>query len=310
MRRVGVIALAVGAAALGGCGDDDEPTAPPAPESDIAVAIAGPVGDDPLGATDRPTRFVLRQVYEPLVSVVDPPFARAGRRKGLALGLRRTSGGTVWVVRLRHDVRFADGDPLNARAVALNARRWAASEPPVIDELVTADAPRADRVRLILSEPVDDLDERLADPRLGIVSPRAIRARPGGTLRFHPAAASGTGPFVIERRSEAGVALTRSASWWGMAERLGPELRRMSFVVEPDRDERLALLATGQVSMADELGGEVARQALLDDPLLTEVVADGSALGVERSVRGLDAAAPGTPLSGVWLTSVNQTPMG
>lgn len=265
---------------------------------------------DPLAAEDRPSQFALRQVYEPLVASVDPPFGHAGRRKGLALGLRPTAGGTVWVVRLRRGVRFSDGGLLNGSAVALNARRWAAAVPAPVPGLITADAPRTDRVRLILSGPVPDLAERLADPRLGIVSPDAIRTRRDGTLRFIASAAAGTGPFVIEERSGERLSLGRNPTWWGTGYRLGPALRRIEFVVEPDRGERLALLADGQVEIADEIGGRAARRELARDPLLAEIAAESSLIGVERSLRGIDAADPGTPLSGAWSTSIDQAPPG
>jgi MarR-like DNA-binding transcriptional regulator SgrR of sgrS sRNA len=199
---------------------------------------------------------------------------------------------------------------LNARAVALNARRWVVSGTELIPGLITADAPRTDRVRLILAGPLPDLAERLADPRLGIVSPRAIRARANGTVQFVEEAAAGTGPFSVDERTDERLSLIRNTTWWGSGYRLGPALRQIGFVVEPVRVERLALLSAGQVEIADELGGRAARRELADAPLLTEIRAATSLMGVERSVRGIDASDPGTPLSGTWLTSIDQTPAG
>lgn len=297
---------------IAACGGDDEPATSVAPEpaDELTVAISGPVGADPLSADDRPSQFALHQVFEPLIATVEPPYGRAGSRKGPALGLRPAAGGTVWVIRLRRGVHFADGDLLNGSAVALNARRWVASGTGLIPGLITADAPRTDRVRLILSDPLPDLADRLADPRLGIVSPRAIRVRANGTVRFAARAAAGTGPFVIEERNDDGVSLVRNTGWWGSSYRLGPALRRIGFVVEPALAERLALLSAGQVEIADELGGGAASRAIANDPLLGEIATGTSLMGVERSLRGVDASDPGTPLSGAWLTAIDQSPAG
>lgn len=303
------LTLLVAGCSVGGA-EDPEPPIAAEPVSSLAIAIAASPGLDPLAARDRTSRFVARQIFEPLGGVVVPPFGSEGRRNGLALGTRSSRGDSVWTLRLRRGVRFSDGSALNGSAVAANARRWSTATPPPLPGLVAADSPRSDRVRLIFSRPVADLPDRLDDPRLGIVSPRGLRAQSGGGARFTSGVAAGTGAFLVESRTPQRLTLARNPQWWGAALGLGPALRRVAMVVEPEPGRRLEMLAAGRVRIADQLAGSELAAELERDPLLSRVRVPRSVIGLERSVRGVSAAGPGTPLSGVWLTTTSQAPPG
>jgi hypothetical protein len=72
----------------------------------------------------------------------------------------------------------------------------------------------------------------------------------------------------------------------------------------PDEARRAALLRDGAVRVAAGFGTSAAR-ALARDPLLAvaggpDRAGVGAWIGFERSVRGIESAAP-APLSGVWL---------
>ena len=304
---------ALQAAACSGAGEESSSTSAKAPESVLAVAIPARPVADPLDARDPASRVVLRQVFEPLSATVQPPYARAGDRPGLALGLRPTRRGTVWVVRLRRGVEFSDGTSLNAGVVALNARRWAGEPTRGLRSLEAADAPRSDRVRLIFSEPVEDLAARLADPRLGVVAPAALRARSSGRFGFRAAQAAGTGPFIVAQSRPDGIELVRNPGWWGSPVGLGPAVRLVDFLIQPVADDRARSLQDDRVQMAvglDELTREI-RAELESDPLLTTVETDAGPTGLERSVRGVPSPVPGREpavlLSSAWLTSVGRT---
>jgi hypothetical protein len=73
--------------------------------------------------------------------------------------------------------------------------------------------------------------------------------------------------------------------------------------VVPDDDERLDLLQSGDVQVAEGLGRPQARAAA-SDPLLTVVEGRAGVLGLERSVRGIDSAGDVISLSGAWLTRI------
>jgi ABC-type transport system substrate-binding protein len=189
--------------------------------------------------------------------------------------------------------------------VLANVRRWRASAigRGLLPGLIGADGPRPDLVRFVFAGPVDDLPRRLSDPRLGLVSPDAIRPGAGaGPLRR--VAQAGSGPFELGPRSGAAIVLRRNGGWWGSRRGLGPALDQLTFRLAATRAERLALLREGAVRVAADIGVAAARR-LHGDPLLTTAAERSPhAIGLERSVRGLTGWRPGS-LSGVWLAVVD-----
>jgi peptide/nickel transport system substrate-binding protein len=264
-----------------------------------------PASLDPLYAETGSEQLVARQVHEPLVAELTGPFEDARRVPGLVLSALPSSDRTVWRLRLRTGVRFQDGTPFSASAVLDNVERWRATAQGrslIADAL--ADAPRPDLVRFILPAPEPNFDARLASPRLGIVSPRALAGAAGAELEPAEAAQSGTGPFELRERSADRLLLAHNPEWWGTVRGLGPALDQIEFAVVPAPAERVARLREGAVQIAGGLpADQLAR--VRDDPLLTVVPTRGGGLGIERSVRGIPAGAPAPPLTGVWRTRVD-----
>ena len=314
MRRpalASALALACVAIALGGCGgdDDDETTAGsgrPPEGGTLDFALAGePERLDPLLATDRPSQVVTRQIHEPLVESLSGPFGDLRELPGLAKSWGSSGDATIWRFRLRGRIRFGDGTPFNASAVLANTDRWLSTSTgrALLPGLAAVDAPQPDTVRFILTRADPGLPARLAQARLGLISPRALRAAsPVEGVRVADGG-SGTGAFEFREQGDATV-LARNTGWWGTRIRLGPALDQLVFPVEPDPEARAALLSEGRVEVADELTGPAA-QAVRSDPLLAvEGGEGGTPYGVERSVRGIDDERGVPLLSGAWLTTV------
>lgn len=303
--------------ALAGCGgpDDREVTAQPASGplgegGTIVWAVADRVETiDPLTADTRAEQLVSRQVHEPLVADLTGPFGDPRRVPGLARRIRPSSNATIWTLRLRTGVRFQDGAPFNARAAVVNVERWrtTAAGQAALPGVVEAFAPRPDQLRFILAAPDPRFDERLAEPGLGVVSPRALRPRSGTGARFARATLdTGTGPFVLAERSRNRQLLAHNTGWWGATSNidLGPALERVEFRTESAGAVRLALLDAGDAQVAGELNREQADIAR-SDPLLTAIRGQGrSWLGLSRAVRGIDSAREIPSLSGAWLTTL------
>jgi peptide/nickel transport system substrate-binding protein len=259
---------------------------------------------DPLAADSPAAQVVSRQVHEPLVSRVLPPYGgaagTAGSQPGLALSVEPSDGGTVWRVTLRPGVRFQDGSPFNASAVLANTRRWTetGSAQALLPGLFAVDAPRPDEVRFLFTGSQPDVPRLLGSAQLGIVSPRAL-ADAGGerSAAVELPRDSGTGPFALRERTEERLLLTRNAEWWGTSVDLGPALDGLEFVRVPSSAERLAVVASGEAQVAEPRAETLVRVVSLS-------AAAGPA-AVEASVRGL-AAGPGAvpALSGVWLTRI------
>ena len=290
-----------------GCGDDSdlEGAAATAPTGSGVLhwsLAERPQTLDPLYASSSADRLLARQLHEPLADTVNAPFGAARSSSGLARSIQASQSNAVWRVRLRTGVRFADGTRFDATAVLANARRWivtAQGQAALGDFLV--DAPSPDLVRFILPAPDPDFDRRLAAPRLGIVSPRAIAAAGGGEVAPSRAPDSGTGAFELRERSTDRMLVARNTEWWGAARGLGPGVDQIEFTIEPSQAARLRALRDGTAEVA-ELEAR-ALDAIDRDPLLFALPRAAGGIGAERSVRGIPLQ-PTPSLSGVWLTSL------
>lgn len=307
--RGGLVGALAVVFALGvGCGGNDTDRAPETGETQTAggsgelrYAIPAASDFDPLAARSIPAQTVTRQIFEPLVARLDGPYGRRRDVPGIALTARHSSDFEVWSLRLRPGIRFQDGRLLDASAVLVNAQRWRTSAVGrlLLPGLIAADGPRPDLVRFVFAGPLRDLPARLADPRLGLVSPGALRPRNGADASLSRLGQAGSGPFELKSRSSRAVVLTRNLGWWGSSRGLGPALDAIAFRTVASRARRLALLRDGSVRVAGDVG-EAAARRLRSDPLLSSVAVDGPyAIGIERSVRGIDGWRP-QPLSGVW----------
>jgi peptide/nickel transport system substrate-binding protein len=300
--------------ALAGCGGDDDSGTqrsqlpPTGGGGTLSYALPSlPAALDPLAAKDRTAQTVTRQVYEPLISQLTGPYGQSAAQPGLALSASPSPDRTTWTLALRQGVRFQDGTPFNAAAVLANSRRWQ-SDPrgrAQLPRLFAVDAPRPDEVRFLLDGPVRDLPARLASPKLGIVSPRALEPQSGQRARFLPEArGSGTGAFQPGAGGPARLELARFAGWWGSTLGLGPALDGVTFIAAPRADQRYRLLAEGAVQVADPVDAAGLRAAEAD-PLLRTVGGPGSGIGMEGSVRGISSARLVPALTGVWLTRIS-----
>lgn len=310
LRAATLAALAM--ATVVGCGGgdgsgtgDNSQLQPAGGGGTLTYALPGlPATLDPLAAKGRLAQTVTRQVYEPLIAEVTGPYGQSAAQPGLALSAHPSPNRSTWTLTLRLGVRFQDGTPFNAASVLANSRRWQsdARGRALLRHLFAVDAPRPDEVRFLLDRPVGDLPKRLASPRLGIVSPRALDPQSGQRARFLPAArGSGTGAFVPGAGGPARLELARFAGWWGSHLGLGPAFDGITFVAAPRPARRYRLLAGGSAQVADPLDAAGLRAAEAD-PLLVTVGGPATGIGTEGSVRGISSAGVVPVLTAVWLT--------
>lgn len=307
-----LIAALVGTAA--GCDDDDDggdsPQAGGLPAAggggDLRYAVPEvPTGLDPLEADTRNEQLVSRQVYEPLVGSIRPPYGGEATRVGLAASVTPSPTRAEWTIVLRRGLRFHDGTPLDVTALLANARRWITS--PAGGQLLPgafdADSPRPGAVRLLFDGPVSGVPALLDAPQLGVVSPAALESQGGDRSRLPPGATqAGTGPFQLNGRMDGSLELARNAGWWGSPLGLGPALDSVTFVDAPAAPERVALLEAGDAEVADAIGPR-RLAAISADPLLRSRGGPGG-IAYVASVRGLEPPPAIPALSGVWLTNI------
>jgi len=175
----------------------------------VAVPESIPVLDPHRAAAPHP---LFGMVYDTLLSRTPD----LGLAPGLATGWRVLEGGLQVALDLRGGVAFHDGTPLNGPAVAKNIERimnGEAGEFP-IQELLgpLREVQASDRqVVLIYDRPFPPVWQALSDPRLGMVSPRALDVVPGEETSPPGALGMpGTGPYRVTTRDPSRVVLERN----------------------------------------------------------------------------------------------------
>jgi peptide/nickel transport system substrate-binding protein len=311
--RLGVasFAAALAVAGVSGCGGDDQAITAVGPLDKVGnggtlvwATADRPLELDPLLARTRADRLVTRQIYEPLVEQLTGPFNDLRVRPGLGVP-QASNRHSVWNVRLRSGVHFQDGSDLDASAVLANVRRWEATAEgrALLPGLAAVDAPRPDLVRFVLSEPNKSFSADLANPHLGLVSPRTLKGA-GLSVPTAVAQRAGTGPFELRELTSDHAVVARNVDWWGTPHNLGPALEQVEFRVIPNAQDRYDGLSAGDVRVADDLGPSQLEQ-LSVDPLLTSLPShDDEGLGLERSVRGIRSGRQIPLLNNVWLTTI------
>jgi peptide/nickel transport system substrate-binding protein len=152
----------------------------------------------------------------------------------------------VWTIALREGVKFHDGRPLDAEAVAksLNHILKVAAPPRAFSPraIKAVEAVDAMTVRITSAEAGVLLPYRLASPNTGILSPAAYQ--PDG--KINPVGAC-TGPFVLrEIVAQQAIKLVRNPAYWG-----GPvALAEAEVRFIPDGGVRATQVRTGEAHIA------------------------------------------------------------
>jgi peptide/nickel transport system substrate-binding protein len=165
----------------------------------------------------------------------------------LATDWQRT-GDLTWEFTLRDGVKFQDGTPLDAQAVAAALNHLLTVEAPARSfnpkNIASVEAVGSNKVMVTSVVPNALLPLYLASPNTLILAPKAYTA--GG---IDPTQA-GTGPFVITAQNlPEGMTLDRNPDYWGGEVALaGVDVR---FV--PDGSTRATLLQSGEAQIVDSV---------------------------------------------------------
>jgi peptide/nickel transport system substrate-binding protein len=211
----------------------------------VTALPLNPTSLDPHRAIEGYSFMVTNQLYDTLVRLGDDGAVEPG----LALAWSRPEP-TVLRLELRRGVRFHDGRPLDAAAVAASLRRLA--DPATgargaflvadIDDILVIDDHTLD---LISDPPFVPLLANLTFPATAIVPPGA-----GPGLGRAPV---GTGPFrfVAWREGEV-VELAADPDYWGGA----PALAGVRYRVIPEAAARLIAFRAGDLHLVHDLAAD------------------------------------------------------
>lgn len=197
---------------------------------------------DPVAVDDGESVKVIDNIYETLVSI-----GPGGRPTPLlATHWAVMDGAHGYTFTIRQNVRFHDGKPMTAAAVAASLKRLIDSDTApyrafyrTIKKVMAFD----DKVQVWTHVPDGTLLYNLAMFPAAIVSPSAV-ARYG--RQYGRKQAVGTGPFRFRRWDrDKSLVLERNADYWG--KKAG--VSKLEFRVVAGQDRRLRALAKGQLSL-------------------------------------------------------------
>ena len=159
----------------------------------------------------------MANLYEQLLRI-NPPGAAEKFTPLLAERWESNEDGTVWTFYLRPDVKFHDGEPMNAEAVkaSIEAAKdhagasfiwWMLDSVEVVDDLTV-------NFNLTASAPIDLVASSLYGA--WIVSPKALEAAAADENYFEAGVEAGTGPYMLESYTpDQEIVFTRFEDYWG-----------------------------------------------------------------------------------------------
>ena len=214
--------------------------------ADITLALGTePSTLDPQTAQDGSARAVSRNIFETLLTRT--PAGELGPQ--LATALPRQIDATTWEVTLRPDLKFSDGKPLDAAAVAASINRivdpkTASRQRPFFLGIKQAEAVDAVTVKVHTNGADPALPARLS--WLTIVSPAAAA---DGSLSQKPV---GSGPYVLTEWSKGNrIVLTKNPNYWNPKAVGNVDRATYRFVAEPGT--RLSGLRAGDFDFITNL---------------------------------------------------------
>ncbi|WAP52852.1 ABC transporter substrate-binding protein [Arthrobacter sp. ATA002] len=274
----------LGALAVAGCTatpPDSEATASASatgtagvPDATFTFATAArPAGLDPFLATDTESHRVTRQILEGLVGV-DP--LTSAPVPLLAESWTQSEDGRTYTFKLRRDITFHDGEPLNADAVCANFDRWynlpastrgsgllayeavfnAYSDSPALAVYKSSTAVDEYTVSVELATRLASFIPALASPEFAISSPKALQQfgadalttdNGGQRISDYATRPVGTGPFAFDSWNGDEVRLAAYPQYWGERGRIGT----LVFKVMTSPASRLRALKAGEVDGYD-----------------------------------------------------------
>ncbi len=238
------------AATIGGC-SQTQPSDAGGGDTLIRAMAAEPSILDPQGPASSGLSLVTPYLFDTLVTrQTDGKYAGQ-----LAESWSVSSDGRTIEMKLKSGVKFHDGSPLNAAAVAFTFERFktAGTKSPIygsIQEIGRVEPLDELTVRFSFAEPNATFWSTIAMPYAGILSPSAVQSA-GDEMGSKPV---GTGPFRLSEWARGvSITLTRNPDYqWGPAEvkNRGPvHIQKLVFKIVPDAGTQLSALRSGDVDV-------------------------------------------------------------
>jgi len=217
----------------------------------FAYTSSDPTTMDPAIGTESQANIILLATYEPLVQYKSGTTDIGPR---LATEWKISDDGKTYTFKLRPNVKFSSGAPLNGDAVKYSFDRLnSIGEGPafvltgiydhvdVLDDLT---------VNVVLKTPVGHFLSML--PKVFIVNPQFVKdhatADDPWAKKYLYDHVDGTGPFTVERwEHNSQVVFVKNPTYWGLPN--SPKLDRAIFRIIPDSSTEQLLLEKGDLDV-------------------------------------------------------------
>jgi peptide/nickel transport system substrate-binding protein len=179
---------------------------------------------------------------------------------------------SVWTLKLKPNIKFADGTAYDAAAVVFNLKRHSAATPgarsiALVSSIKSYDTPDALTVVMTLSAPNSTIPFALASAPGAIASPAVIQAQ-GANFGVNPVNA-GAGPFVFSSfKPKEAVIYKKNPNYWN-----GPVYL----------DELKFVNIIGQQANLDALKNNTLQGTLLRDPAVLAQAKEAGFTGLEAA---------------------------
>lgn len=264
---VGVAVLAFVASACSGGGSEpstaatDAATPSGAAGSDtLTTALQQALNPDPDQFFELEGVMITNSIYEGLVE--NPP--QSTEVVGvLADSWEISADGLTYTFKLKPNLTFADGTPIDAAAMKASfERRTAAKGSPgyMLGEVSGYETPDASTFVIKLGQPVNNFLSRLASPwGPKATNPKVIadKAAAGDALgsTFLTTNSAGSGPYTIsEFVTDQQIVLTRNESYWGTK----PFFRQVTFKFVDDKNAQRIQLEAGDLDFIQGVNPQAA----------------------------------------------------
>jgi peptide/nickel transport system substrate-binding protein len=246
-----------------------------APEGQIVIAQgADPTTLDPHMHAENFTFAVVHNVFDHLVrrAVKDGQLAH---EPGLAASWSSVNP-TTWEFKLRPNVKFHNGEDVNAEAVKFSIERVLNPDQKARWRWAFVDIERVEvvdplTVRIVTKRPFPTLVTNLAFA-MPIVPPKYVKEKGDAFVATRPV---GSGPFKFVRwRKDDELVLEANESYWGGA----PKIKTLIWKPIPEESTRVAALVGGQIDIARGVPPSLVKQ--IEGNARTRVAKVPSALNI------------------------------
>lgn len=207
------------------------------------VSMTDAIGVSPILTNDSGSSNVIRNIYETLFTK-DP---ETGEIKPLLAESYENPDANTWVIKLRKNIKFQDGETFNAAAVKYTFEKimdpkTASPRASLLKSVDKIETPDDYTVKIHTKTPYGIMLTALAHDNLSIVSPKADKA---ADINKN-ATGAGTGPYSFkEWVSGDHITLVKNKDYWGGT----PKLDSVTFKVVPEMATAVSMVDSGEADM-------------------------------------------------------------